>query len=224
MTSDIVVYLGPSLSLEKARTILEADYRSPIRRGDLKKAIKDGARVIGIIDGTFFSQSPVAHKEVIAVLKKGIIVVGSSSMGALRASELDVFGMIGVGRVYECYRSGRIVADDEVAVTYNPVTGEQMSEPLVNVRYQLKAAERDRIITKEEREALVSMTSDMHYPERTYPGILRSATSKDVLSAEKAAVLLKYIEERPLNLKAEDAVAALKKIGELSIRACSGSS
>ena len=48
--------------------------------------------------------------------------------------------MIGVGRVYECYRSGRIVADDEVAVTYNPVTGEQMSEPLVNVRFQLKAA------------------------------------------------------------------------------------
>ena len=141
--SPIIVYLGPSLSLEKAKTILTADYRPPIRRGDLKKAVRDGAKIIGIIDGTFFNDSPVGHKEILAVLKKGITVVGGSSMGALRASELDVFGMVGVGRIYECYRSARIEADDEVAVTYSPVTGEQLSEPLVNVRYQLKAAELD---------------------------------------------------------------------------------
>ncbi len=39
-------------------------------------------------------------------MKKGVKVYGSSSMGALRASELDEFGMVGVGRIYECYRSG----------------------------------------------------------------------------------------------------------------------
>ena len=152
--STIIVYLGPSLSPEKAKTILAADYRPPVRRGDLKKAVKDGAKIIGIIDGTFFSDSPVGHKEILAVLKKGITVVGGSSMGALRASELDVFGMIGVGRIYECYRSARLEADDEVAVTYNPVTGEQLSEPLVNVRYQLKAAEQDGIITKSRARSL----------------------------------------------------------------------
>jgi len=70
----------------------------------------------------------VAHKEILDVLKKGVTVVGGSSMGALRAAELDAFGMVGAGRIYECYRSGRIEADDEVAVTYNPVTGEQLSE------------------------------------------------------------------------------------------------
>jgi hypothetical protein len=212
----IVVYLGPSLSLEKARAILDADYRPPIRRGDLKKALKDGAGIIGIIDGTFFSRSPVSHKEILAVLKKGVTVVGGSSMGALRASELDTFGMVGVGRIYECYRSGLIEADDEVAVTYNPVTGEQIAEPLVNVRYQLKAAERDGIITRDERAALLSMTADMHYPERVYSNIIRSAIGKKILSPEKATALSKYIEEKPLNLKAEDAVATLKKIKELS--------
>src|SRR5512138_561977 len=132
-----VVYLGPSLPLEKARAILDADYRPPIRRGDLRKALKDGAGIVGIIDGAFFTKSPVSHKEILAVLKKGVVVVGGSSMGALRASETDSFGMVGVGRIYECYKDGRLVADDEVAVTYNPVTGDQMSEPLVNVRYQL---------------------------------------------------------------------------------------
>jgi hypothetical protein len=216
--STIVVYLGPSLPEAKARAILEADYRPPIRRGDLKKAVKDGARIVGIIDGTFYSGSPVAHKEILDVLKKGITVVGGSSMGALRASELDVFGMIGVGRVYECYRSGRIVADDEVAVTYNPVTGEQMSEPLVNVRYQLKSAENEGIVTKDERTAVLSMVADIYYPGRTYTKITGLATEKNILSPKKAEALLKYIGEKPLNLKAEDALATLIKIKELSIQ------
>lgn len=213
--STIIVYLGPSLSPEKAKTILAADYRPPIRRGDLKKAVKDGAKIIGIIDGTFFSNSPVGHKEILAVLKKGITMVGGSSMGALRASELDVFGMIGVGRIYECYRSARIEADDEVAVTYNPVTGEQLSEPLVNVRYQLKAAEQDGIITKGERAAILVMVAGMYYPERVYQNIAAQAAGKNLLGADTASALLKYIGEKPLNLKAEDAVATLKRIKEL---------
>jgi len=96
------------------------------------------------------------------------------------------------------------------------VTGEQMSEPLVNVRYQLKAAERDGIITKEERAGLIAMTAGMHYPERVYPNIIRSAIGKKILSHEKAAALSKCIEEKPLNLKAEDAVATLNKIKELT--------
>ncbi len=217
LTMNIVVYLGPSLPLEKARAILDADYRPPIRRGDLKKALKDGATIIGIIDGAFFTKSPVGHKEILAVMKKGVTVVGGSSMGALRAAELDVFGMVGVGRVYECYRSGQLVADDEVAVTYNPVTGEQMSEPLVNVRYQLKAAEKDRIITKDERAGLVATTAGMHYPERVYPNILRSAVDKKILSPEKSIALLKYIEHKPLNLKSEDAVATLEKIKDIRV-------
>ena len=218
----IVVYLGPSLSLETARSILDADYRAPIQRGDIRKAIKDGATVIGIIDGVFYSKSPVVHKEILAALKKKITVVGGSSMGALRASELDVFGMIGVGRVYECYRSGRIVADDEVAVTFNPVTGEQMSEPLVNVRYQLKAAHDDGILTGEERSALLSMIAEMHYPERIYSNIAGLAVEKRILSDASAKALLAYIQRKPLNLKAEDAIATLHKIKELSNPASQG--
>jgi len=212
----IIVYLGPSLSAEKARAILDADYRPPVRRGDLAKAVKNGARIIGIIDGTFYSGSPVGHKEILSVMKKGVTVVGGSSMGALRASELDVFGMVGVGRIYECYRSGKLVADDEVAVTYNPATGDQMSEPLVNLRYQLKAAQGDGIITGDERLALLALITGIYYPERIYPHILKLAEEKKILSPEKARALLKYVEESPLNLKAEDAVATLKRIKELS--------
>lgn len=208
----IVVYLGPSLPQERACSVLDADYRPPVSRGDIRDAIGDGASIIGIIDGNFYNQTAVAHKEIIEALKRGITVVGGSSMGALRAAELDAFGMIGAGRIYECYRSGKIQADDEVAVTYNPVTGDQMSEPMVNIRYQLKAAECDGILTSGERNSLTGMIAGMYYPERQYPEILRLAVKRGILTEEKAAGISDYIARNPLNLKAEDAVVTLEKI------------
>jgi TfuA protein len=211
----IVVYTGPSLSAEKARSVLDADYRPPIVRGDLNDLPKN-TKVVGIIDGVFYSESAIAHKEIIAVMKRGVKVFGSSSMGALRAAELAGFGMVGVGRIYECYRSGRIVKDDEVAVTFNPVTGEQIAEPLVNVRYQLKAAEKDGILTAKERRELIEMAGRFFYPDRTYPYIVGRAVVAEIFSPEKAAGLLEYIRDKPLNLKAEDAVLLLKKIKELA--------
>ena len=208
----IVIYTGPSFSVEKAKTILpDADYRPPIARGDLAKLPKK-TEAVGIIDGVFYNETAVAHKEIIAVMNKGVKVYGSSSMGALRAAELAEFGMIGVGRIYECYRSGRITNDDEVAVTFSPVTGEQMTEPLVNVRYQLKAAEDDGILTTEERHKIIAMAGRFYYPDRTYTYIVGRAVKADIISHEKAAGLLEYVRDRPVNLKAEDAILLLNKI------------
>ncbi|HMK47637.1 MAG TPA: TfuA-related McrA-glycine thioamidation protein [Methanocella sp.] len=212
----IVIYAGPTLSAEKARQVIPGvDYRPPIVRGDLNSLPK-GTRVVGIVDGVFFNETAVGHKEIIAVMKKGVTVAGSSSMGALRAAELADFGMIGVGRVYECYRSGRITDDDEVAVTFNPATGEQISQPLVNIRYQLKAAEGKGLITTEERRSLVAMIGGMYYPERTYPTIVELATVGGILSDSQGDILLQYVREHPVNLKAEDAFMLLEKIKEIS--------
>ncbi|WP_198679170.1 TfuA-like protein [Thermomonospora amylolytica] len=41
-------------------------------------------------------------------------------MGALRAAELDRFGMRGVGRIYADYRDGRLEADDAVTLLHSP--------------------------------------------------------------------------------------------------------
>ena len=211
----IVIYTGPTLPAEKATAILAADYRPPIVRGDLNQLPRD-TKIVGIIDGVFYSETAVGHKEILSVLEKGITVVGSSSMGALRAAELADFGMIGVGRVYECYRSGRITADDEVAVTFNPVTGEQLSEPLVNVRYQLKAAENQGVIQREERFALIDLIGDMFYPGRTYPAIVEKAVNEHVLTSVKGAKLLAFTRSSALNLKAEDAILLLERIKQLN--------
>jgi len=208
----IVIFTGPTLSPERAREVLpDAEYRPPVIRGDLAR-LPPKTKIVGIIDGVFFSETAIAHKEIIAAMQKGITVLGSSSMGALRAAELADFGMIGVGKVYECYRSGRITDDDEVAVTFNPVTGEQLSEPLVNVRYQLKAAELAGIISREQRSAIIGHASEMFYPRRTYRAIADKAVNDGVLDSACGDALLDYVRENPVNLKADDAILLLEKV------------
>ena len=93
-----------------------------------------------LIDGVFFQDCSVAHKEVLYALESGAKVLGASSMGALRASELDVYGMEGIGEIYQAYKSGHLVSDDEVALIFDPFTWEPRSEPLVNIRFNLDLA------------------------------------------------------------------------------------
>ena len=111
----IIIYTGLSLSFDEAREILdttedvEVIYKRPIKRGDLNHDIKENPDIIGIIDGVFHQSSAVGHREILNVIKKGIEVYGASSMGALRASELDSLGMHGIGYVYNQYATGKIV-------------------------------------------------------------------------------------------------------------------
>ncbi|MDD2638960.1 MAG: TfuA-like protein, partial [Methanothrix sp.] len=73
---EIVVFLGPSLDRARAEEILEAEYRPPAKRGDVFRAAKEGAKIVALIDGVFFQDSAVAHKEILAVLERGVAVVG----------------------------------------------------------------------------------------------------------------------------------------------------
>src|SRR5436309_15622699 len=101
-----VIFLGPSLAIKEAAAILDADYRPPVKRGDIDVLISPPPPAIGIIDGEFFQSLAISPKEVLRAIEAGIPVWGASSMGALRAAELYPFGMIGVGTVFELYLSG----------------------------------------------------------------------------------------------------------------------
>ena len=118
----IIVFLGPSLDLHDSGEILAAEYQPPAKRGDLLAA-GDGATIIGLIDGVFHQECAVAHREILAAVKKGVRVVGSSSMGALRAAEMDTLGMVGIGEIYRMYKSGELESDDEVALVFESVIG-----------------------------------------------------------------------------------------------------
>src|SRR5512137_2975854 len=171
----IIVFLGPSLEQKAAEKILPAYYLPPARRGDLLSAVHDGATIIGLIDGVFHQESAVAHREILAAIKKGVRVVGASSMGALRAAEMDTLGMTGIGEVYRMYRSGELISDDEVALVFDPETGLALSEPLVNIRFTLKEAERQGIISPQDHASLLAAARAVFYPQRTYKRIAAAA-------------------------------------------------
>ncbi|MCU0638022.1 MAG: TfuA-related McrA-glycine thioamidation protein [Methanothrix sp.] len=210
----LVVFLGPSLSKERALEILKADYRPPAKRGDIFRAAQDGADVICLIDGVFFQECSVAHKEVIYAMEAGSRVLGASSMGALRASELDVYGMEGVGAIYRAYKSGQLVSDDEVALTFDPFSFEPTSEPLVNIRFNLDLALQEGIISQQSRDRLFSCASSIYFPGRTYQRMFELA-AKDV-SPEELERLRDYLDRARRDFKAEDAMLALKRAGELA--------
>ena len=108
------VFIGPTLPIAQAREQLDADYLPPVRQGDVYRAVvRWRPRAIGIIDGYFHQVPSVWHKEILWAMAEGVHVFGSASMGALRAAELEQFGMHGVGDVFAAFRDRTIEDDDE---------------------------------------------------------------------------------------------------------------
>jgi hypothetical protein len=211
----IAVFLGPSLRQEDARRILPANYYPPVRMGDVYRLTTCGVRLIVIIDGVFHNTAPVWQREIVAALDNGITVVGSSSMGALRAVELESRGMIGLGTIVDWYRSGRIEGDDEVALLH--ADGEYgyrpLSEPLVNVRASLEAAREAGVITVAQAGALESTMAALDHTRRDHRRLLQSAACAALPSSTQTA-LRSFLAEAGADLKRSDAVAALSWCAE----------
>ncbi|MEM0446076.1 MAG: TfuA-like protein, partial [Candidatus Nitrosocaldus sp.] len=94
----MIVFLGPSLSREKAKSILpDAEYRPPARKGDLLRVGSNS--IVGLIDGVFLQDYPPTPIEVYTAIAKGVKVLGAASIGALRAVELERLGMVGIGKI-----------------------------------------------------------------------------------------------------------------------------
>ena len=166
--------------------------------------------IIGIIDGAFHHTPAVAHKEIMKALDKGITVVGGSSMGALRASELDDLGMIGIGYVYKAYRTGEITSDDDVALSFDPVNQVPLSEALVNVDYKLNLAVDEGIITEEERDYIHNIAKEIYYPKRSYQNIFSKVEMED----KKKTKLIDFILKEK-DIKYLDAIEVLEYIKNL---------
>ncbi|WP_394339056.1 TfuA-related McrA-glycine thioamidation protein [Methanosarcina sp. UBA289] len=215
MKARAVIFTGNSISHEDSREILRANYQPPVRRFQLDKFVQKGYKVIGIIDGIFFDRAAVGHREILSALDAGVKVVGGASMGALRASELDTHGMIGVGNVYEWYRDGVIESDDEVAVSTNPDTFEPISVPLVNIRETLKAAFTSGLVGEKEHNGLLELAIDTYYPDRSYFGLVKEGAKKGLIPEEKKKSILDFCTGNEVDVKREDAVLVLETVKKL---------
>lgn len=182
--------------------------------GDLYALVESRARPgdhVAIVDGLFEQVPAVWHKEILFALSRGVHVYGASSMGALRASELHPFGMVGVGRIFEQYRDGLLTDDDEVVVAH--ATAEQHHRPLstamVSLRACLESLAARGLMSPELAASLARQAKALHYPQRGWGALLDLARE-----AKAPATALDAIRaaSRERDAKAQDALALLRHL------------
>jgi TfuA protein len=210
-----IIFLGPSLAHEKARKILDAEYKPPAKKGDfLKFATQTNVlTVIGLVDGYFLQDYPPSPIEVYQlIMRKNTVVIGSASLGALRAVELEKFGMIGVGKIFELYKRGTINADDEVAVTFTEEAQSLQSEAMIDIRFNLFMAERKGIIDKITKKTVARVAKSVYFPYRNYGDILDKTKNMHPELEHDLESFRAYIHRNRQSLKEKDAIRLVEYI------------
>ena len=223
----IFVFMGPTLEVEEARGVLDATYLPPASQGDVFRIVATtDARVVGIIDGNFQEVPSVWHKELLWAMSQGVYVLGAASMGALRATELADFGMVGVGRIFEAYLAGVLEPygdvpfedDDEVAIVHGPAElgYRPLSEALVDIRCTLDLASREHVVSPASRDRLANLAKSCFYAERSYETLLDLGASTGCAPRELQS-LRDWLPCGRISQKKQDALALLARISALDL-------
>ncbi|WP_052433205.1 TfuA-like protein [Streptacidiphilus carbonis] len=206
-TRTLTIFIGPSLrsadhqalharAAEQAGGDLEVRILPPVRRGDLLKAVRDGrpGDVVLIVDGEFGQELAVSVLEIRETIAAGLLVLGAGSMGALRAAECDVLGMLGFGWVFRSFRSGALESDAEVALMFDPLSFQPITLPLVNVRWVARRLNEDGALSGlAEREA-VRAAARLHFRSRTLDELDTAWRNVTALTPEARATLLDLLD------------------------------
>jgi hypothetical protein len=122
--------------------------------------------------------------------------------------------MEGVGEIFRLYRDGILISDDEVALIFDPISYGPLSEPLVNIRDNVLAAEKGGYIDDEAAALILEAASSLYFPKRSYDRILEEATGLDKADEEG---FRRFLASERRDLKREDAVLALKRIKKIAV-------
>lgn len=206
----VVVFAGPSLPQASRPDDPAFDWRPPAVAGDAFALADSRPRAVVLIDGFFDEQPAIRHKELLTLIARGVQVFGGASMGALRAAELNTFGMIGVGQIYEAYARGYLVGDDEVAVSHGPADWDwrPLTEPLVNVRATVLRAVRDYVIDAQTARLVLGAAKGVFYKTRTWPTIFEAVRGHE----RPVRALEAWLSTGRVDLKRLDALACLDAV------------
>lgn len=214
-----IIYLGPTLSREEATKILDADYRDPAKKGDFLMLSRDTdeKKYVGFVDGVFLHDYPPSPIEVYHLAtRKNIELIGAASLGALRAVELEKFGMKGIGKIFQLYKNGIINADDEVAVTFVRENNILQSEAMIDIRFNLFLAYKKGIITNQTKRRFAKIAKDIYFPFRNYEDIIKLTQQQFPSIHNELESFRRYILKNRDSLKARDAIKLLKYLKTMS--------
>ena len=214
-----IVYLGPTLNRAEAIKILDADYRDPAKKGDFLMLSRDSdeKKYVGFVDGVFLHDYPPSPIEVYHLAtRKNIKLIGASSLGALRAVELEKFGMKGIGKIFQLYKNGIINADDEVAVTFVQENNILQSEAMIDIRFNLFLAYKKGVITNQTKKRFAKIAKNIYFPFRNYADILKLTQQQFPSIHNELESFRSYILKNRDSLKARDAIKLLKYLKTMS--------
>ena len=212
-----LVFVGPTLpATEVAKLLPSATVCPPIAVGDTLRALrrrgKARPRRIAIIDGFFERMAAVWHKELLLALEAGVEVWGAASMGALRAAELAPWGMRGVGAIYRGFATGKLVADDEVAVAHLPAEYgyRTTSVALVDLRDAVTRAPMLGVTT---RAQLLALAPQPFYRDRSWERLVADGRAAALPAAELDRFVAWIAKTRP-SRKTADARLLLRTLAK----------
>jgi hypothetical protein len=209
-----IVFFGPSIAESEVLKLAAVTHAPPIKRGDLARA--EGYDVFVILDGEFGQNMSVSPKEILGMLERGKTVIGASSMGALRASELDRSGMIGTGWVYDYFRRCAVRRDADVALVYSPFDFKPMTVPMVDVEYWMEQASTAGLIGNRERARLLKAVRNIFFADRSLDRLMDAA--RRAIGGDTLDTLLAYSGGAIPNVKAVDAAQAIRLCTSLTER------
>ena len=123
--------------------------------------------------------------------------------------------MQGVGRIFERYRSGELEDDDEVAITHASEEDDYipLSEAMVNIRFTLARAARERIIDQATEQLLEHAAKHLHYPKRTYSEVVAKACARGA-DPKQTAAFRAWVPHGHVDQKRADAEEMLSQMRE----------
>ncbi|GAB7180201.1 hypothetical protein ATKI12_0032 [Kitasatospora sp. Ki12] len=205
------VFVGPSCpEPEIRRTFPTVTVRGPIRHGDLFAGGINAGDVAVVLDGVYHHSLALRHKEILDAIDRGVTVIGASSIGALRAVELESQGMIGVGKVFQWYRDGIFDGDDAVSVAHGdsgPLTG--LNVPLVNLYGALTTAQAEGIVDGDEVGRLLALFEAEYYPLRSHSRVLSIAEQNGGGEFSEWFRIHSQVDPDRFDQKRSDALAAI---------------
>lgn len=202
----IPVFAGPSLTADDRRRA-GFDWRPPAAAGDLIALLDEPPPSLCLIDGYFDRCAAPWHKEILLLMAAGTRVLGAASMGALRAAELERFGMTGIGAIFRAYREGRLTGDDEVALVHAPerLRWTPLSVPMVEVRATLVRACREGLVDPPTARRIRDAVHAIHFDSRDWPAMEQRCEATGVAGGG----LLRRLAKMHVPLKRLDALQCL---------------
>ncbi|MCA1406355.1 TfuA-like protein [Ensifer sp. IC3342] len=201
-----IVFVGPTVPDAHERAGAAFAVRPPAMQGDILRAVRAGATIIGLVDGNFEHVAPVWHKEILFALSQGVRVFGAASMGALRAAECAPFGMVGIGEIYRRYAAGELADDSDVALLHAPAElgHAPLTVPLVNVHATLARLRHAGAITAADTARIEAAAGGIFYKRRTWAAIVAEA---DLRADRDRGALVARLQQEMVDQKRADALA-----------------